>query len=96
MVNKKKFFYPFNLCKMKVNIGTGARDLQKYFDISKPGGQFRISLNKARSRGVLRLRRGVLRLRIQLRVPGPTAFKNFGATAFKNPPLLRLRIYRIT
>ena len=38
----------------------------------------------------------VLRLRIQVRVPGPTAFKNFGATAFKNLPLLRLRIYRIT
>ena len=36
----------------------------------------------------------VLRLRIQ--DPGPTAFKNFGATAFKNLPLLRLRIYRIT
>jgi len=40
--------------------------------------------------------KGVLRLRIQLRVPGPTAFKNFGTTAFKNLPLLRLRIYRIT
>lgn len=36
--------------------------------------------------------KGVLRLRVQLRVPGPTAFKNLGATAFKNLPLLRLRI----
>jgi len=44
--------------------GTGARDLQKYFDISKPGPQFRVSLNKARAaraggtafKGVLRLR----------------------------------------
>jgi len=40
--------------------------------------------------------KNLLRLRIQLRVPGPTAFKNFGATAFNNLPLLRLRIYRIT
>ena len=76
--------------------GTGARDLRIYLDISKPGPQFRFSLNKAnpaRSGGTAFKR--VLRLRIQLRVPGPTAFKNFGATAFKNLPLLRLRIYKL-
>ena len=67
--------------------GTGARDLQKYFDICKPKSQFRISLNKARSRGGTAFKKG------------GTAFKNLGSaggTAFKNPPPLRLRIYRIT
>lgn len=39
--------------------------------------------------------KGVLRLRDWILAPGPTAFKNFGATAFKNLPLLRLRIYKL-
>ena len=67
---KKKIIYPLNLCKMETKqklklhkIGTGARDILKHIDIYKPKSQFRISLNKHQSRGVLRLRRGVLRLR---------------------------------
>ncbi len=73
-------------------IGTGARYLQKILNISKTKGQFKTGLNSGFS-GPTAFKR-VLRLRIQ--DPGPTAFKNFGATAFKNLPLLRLRIYRIT
>ena len=79
---------------MKVNIRTGARYLQNIFNISKPKDLSIMNLNSGFAGGTAF--KGVLRLRIQLRVPGPTAFKNFGATAFKNLPLLRLRIYRIT
>lgn len=93
-MSKKKIVYPFNLCKMKVNIGTGARYLQKILNISKPKDLSIINLNSGFAGGTAF--KGVLRLRVQLRVPRPTAFKNFGGTAFKNLPLLRLRIYRIT
>ena len=75
-------------------IGTGARYLQNIFNISKSKDLLIMNLNSGFAGGTAFKR--VLRLRIQLRVPGPTAFKNLGATAFKNLPLLRLRIYRIT
>lgn len=56
-----------------------------------------MNLNKAKAaRAGGTAFKGVLRLRAWILGPGPTAFKNFGATAFKNLPLLRLRIYRIT
>ena len=79
---------------MKVNIGTGARYLQKILNISKTKGQFKTGLNSGFAGGTAF--KGVLRLRAWILAPGPTAFKNFGGTAFKNPPPLRLRIYRIT
>lgn len=55
-----------------------------------------MNLNKARAAraGGTAFKR-VLRLRAWFQDPGPTAFKNFGATAFKNLPLLRLRIYKL-
>lgn len=61
-MSKKKIVYPFNLCKMKVNIGTGARYLQKILNISKPKGQFKTDLNSGFSGGTAFKR--VLRLRI--------------------------------
>jgi len=55
-----------------------------------------MNLNKARAaRAGGTAFKGVLRLRTWILAPGPTAFKNFGATAFKNLPLLRLRIYKL-
>ena len=55
-----------------------------------------MSLNKAQAgRAGGTAFKGVLRLRDWILAPGPTAFKNFGATAFKNLPLLRLRIYKL-
>ena len=75
-------------------IGTGARYLQRILDISKPNPLSIMNLNSGFAGGTAF--KGALRLRAWILAPGPTAFKNFGATAFKNLPLLRLRIYRIT
>lgn len=74
-------------------IGTGARYLQNIFNISKPNPLSIMNLNSGFAGGTAF--KGVLRLRDWILAPGPTAFKNFGATAFKNLPLLRLRIYKL-